>query len=137
YLAPGSIADNNRIDATYVWWGTTDSSAIAARVFDHFDEQTAPYADFMPPSVAINGVPTLSASPRSLAMKLHPGAVSAGRLDLTNQGTTPLEFTIREATGASARTAARLDGGRSGGAESVDIPWLSVFPTSGIVGARR
>jgi parallel beta-helix repeat protein len=64
---PGATSGTSNVNATYNWWGTTDTSAIDASIYDYYDNFELPKVDYTPFLTATNtqAVPQAVTAPTS------------------------------------------------------------------------
>ena len=136
YQDPGTTVVNVESN----WWGTIDTEAVSAKIYDHADDSASPTADFIPlRQIPISFAdPDIWFEPSAVSFKVFPGSGSAEACTLGNAGVlATLFFSIEEATGANRedgtalRSVAHLSEARKEGPQRADVQWLAVSPMSG------
>src|ERR1043166_5216178 len=135
YLSPSADGPTTTVDATGNWWGTTDPSRIASKVFDRSDNGASALANvsgsLSAPITADD--PSLGVAPTSISTFAFTNGGTDASLLVSNTGIRTLNFQIDEAAGGQPNGATQATRSSFVG---TDLPWVSEGPVSGsIVGA--
>jgi hypothetical protein len=136
YVGPYRTGQTLVLDATQNWWGSADSTAVAATIRDRLDGfATVPLVNFTPFRDGPTGddEAAIYGYPGGLTFELMPGGARQGTLTLGNRGTSALNFSISTSVPLPATPEGTKHGPEPVLGVATVVPWLTVTPAIGTI----